>query len=432
MNYEQALEYIHSTYRFGSKLGLENIYCLLDLMDNPHEQMKVIHVAGTNGKGSTSSFISSVLMEQGYSVGLYTSPFLEEFTERIKINKKNIPKDELGEITGFVKNKVDEMLAVGKNHPTEFEIVTAIGFEYFKRKKVDFLVLEVGLGGRGDSTNVVDLPLVSVITPIDYDHMNYLGDTLAKIAYEKAGIIKKNSWVVSYPQQDEAMEVIKEVCHRQNSKLITVPMENIRIVKQDVNRQYFDVQLEDTVLRNLSISMLGDHQIQNAIMALTALRVLKNEHGIILTEKAVYQGFEKAKWPGRLEVMGHNPTVLIDGAHNVHGLKALAKVLDKFFYEKEIILVIGILADKDVQAMLEVIIPKANKVVVTEPYSPRAMTAEKLSKMVEQYNRPMTVEKHISMAVDKALNLAKEDEVVIFCGSLYMIGQVRTILKNKQ
>ena len=178
MNYEQALDFIHGTYKFGSKLGLENITFLLELMDKPHENLKVIHVAGTNGKGSTCSFISAVLMEQGYRVGLYTSPYLEEFTERIRINGVNIPKEQLADITAYVQDKVEKMIVLGKNHPTEFEIVTAIGFEYFKREKIDFLVLEVGLGGRGDSTNVITSPLVSVITPIDYDHMEYLGETL--------------------------------------------------------------------------------------------------------------------------------------------------------------------------------------------------------------------------------------------------------------
>ncbi len=432
MNYEQALEYIHGTYKFGSKLGLDNILSLLRLMDNPHEKLKVVHVAGTNGKGSTSSFISSVLTEQGYRVGLYTSPYLEVFTERIKINGVDISKEDLARITDYVKSKVSIMLADGMNHPTEFEIVTAIGFEYFKRQKVDFLVLEVGLGGRGDSTNVITRPLVSVITPIDYDHTDYLGDTLAKIAFEKAGIIKKDSWVVTYPQQDEAMEVLKEVCLKQNSKLITVPIHKIEPVKQGISHQTFNVQIEDVDFPGLSITLLGEHQVNNAVVAITALQVLQKEHGIHLSRKAIYEGCNKTKWPGRLEVMSRKPTIIIDGAHNVHGLKAVSKVLEKFFVREKIILVLGILADKDVISMLDVIIPKVNKVVVTEPNNPRALSVDRLGTMVEKYNLPVIKEKDISRAVSHALDWADHEDTIVFCGSLYMIGQVRALLKNNE
>ena len=430
MNYEQALEFIHGTYRFGSKLGLENIEFLLELMNNPHEHMKVIHVAGTNGKGSTCAFISAVLVEQGYRVGLYTSPYLEEFTERIRINGVDIPKEQLAEMTDYVRDKVEQMIVIGKNHPTEFEIVTAIGFEYFKRQEIDFLVLEVGLGGRGDSTNVIKNPLVSVITPIDYDHMDYLGDTLAKISYEKAGIIKENSLVVSYPQQEEAMDVIKRVSQEKNAKLRIVSMEDVEIIGQDIHSQSFNVRVLNTDFQNLSISMVGEHQIQNATLALTALIMLAAEHDIRLSREAIYQGLRKANWPGRLEVMQHSPTVLIDGAHNVHGLRALAKVVDQFFQGKRIILGFGLLADKDVVAMLDIIVPKIDELVLTEPFNPRALKVEKLASLIGKYNKPYYSEKDIDKAVSKALEMAREDDVVVFCGSLYMIGQVRSIMKN--
>lgn len=431
MNYQEALNYIHSTYKFGSKLGLENITCLLELMGNPHKALKVIHVAGTNGKGSTSSYIHSVLMTQGYKVGLYTSPYLEEFTERMRINGKNIPKDVLAEITEFTKGKIEEMLARGMQHPTEFEVVTAIGFEYFKREKVDFLVLEVGLGGRGDSTNVVEHPLVSVITPIDFDHIDYLGDTLEKIAYEKAGIIKENSYVVSYPQQAEAMKVIEEVCTARKVKLRKAPMDTIEILEQTDKGQFFHANYGDQKLENLCISMLGEHQIQNAVMALAALFTLEKEHQIKISKDALYEGLKKNIWPGRLEIMKHNPIVMIDGAHNVHGIKALTKVLKGLFKGKNIILGIGILRDKDADPMLDEIIPLASKVVLTKPDNPRAMAVEKLRGKVEKYGKPVWKKENISEAVETALSLANEEDVVIFAGSLYMIGEVRRIIRNR-
>ncbi|WZL74445.1 bifunctional folylpolyglutamate synthase/dihydrofolate synthase [Clostridiaceae bacterium 35-E11] len=432
MNYQEALNYIHNTYKFGSKLGLENITYLLELMGNPQEELKVIHVAGTNGKGSTSSFIHSVLMTQGYKVGLYTSPYLEEFTERMRINGKNIPKEVLAEITTFIKEKVQEMLARGMQHPTEFEIVTAIGFEYFKREKVDFVVLEVGLGGRGDSTNVVKSPLVSVITPIDFDHTDYLGDTLEKIAFEKAGIIKENSYVVSYPQKEEAMKVIEDVCTARNAKLRKAAIDAIAIIEQSDKGQVFHGNYGDETLENLEIRMLGAHQVQNAVLALTALFTLEKGHHIKISKEALYEGLKNSIWPGRLEIMQQNPIVLIDGAHNVHGIKALTKVLKDLFKGKNIILGIGILGDKDVDPMLAEIIPLATNVVLTEPDNPRALAVEKLSEKVAKYEKTVSKKKKISEAVETALSLANEEDVVVFAGSLYMIGEVRRILRNLQ
>lgn len=432
MNYQEALDYISSVYKFGSKLGLENIKYLLNLMGNPHQGLKVIHVAGTNGKGSTSSFISSVLVEQGYKVGLYTSPFLEEFTERIRVNGKNIPKEELAEITAFTKEKVEQMLADGMNHPTEFEVVTAIGFEYFKRQKVDYLVLEVGLGGRGDSTNVIDAPLVSVITPIDFDHVEYLGNTLGKIAYEKAGIIKKNSFVVSYPQKEEAMKVIEEVCTQQHSKLRVAAIDRIELLAYDEEGQRFHTYYGEEKFENLSITLLGEHQTQNATVALTALKVLMEEHQIHISQEAMYTGFKKTVWPGRLEIMKKNPTVLIDGAHNIHGIRALKKALTKLYAQRRLILVIAILGDKDVGGMLSEIIPLADQVVLTQPNNERALPVDRLEEGVRPYHKPVRKEAEIPKAVEAAFELAHEEDVIVFCGSLYMIGDVRTILRHRK
>jgi dihydrofolate synthase/folylpolyglutamate synthase len=430
MNYQEVLSYIDSTNRFGSRLGLENISVLLELMGNPHRDLKVIHVAGTNGKGSTCSFIATVLAEQGYKVGLYTSPYLEEFSERISINGQNISNEKLAEIGTLVKSKVNQMISKGMEHPTEFEIITAIGFEYFRREQVDFLILEVGLGGRADATNVVKKPLVSVITPIAFDHMDCLGNSIAKIAYEKAGIIKSGSCVVSYPQESEAMEVIETVCKQQNAKLIKAPIDSIRIVKQNDTGQRFHTLYGDLLLRDIQIRMIGDHQIQNAVVAMTALYVLNKEYNVSVDTETLYRGLEKTLWPGRLEIIHQNPTVLIDGAHNPHGVKALSKVIQQLFPDRRIILGIGILKDKDVEGMLDFIVPFAEKLVLTKPNSPRALSVSGLESLIEKHKKPYIVKEKISDAVQTALSLANPDTLIIFAGSLYMIGEVRKLFRN--
>lgn len=428
MNYNEALDYIHSTYKFGSKLGLDNIRCLLELMGNPQKDLKVIHVAGTNGKGSTSSFINSILIEEGYSVGLFTSPYLEEFTERIRINGKNIPKEDLAEVTEIVKSKVDIMLEQGKQHPTEFEIVTAIAMLYYKMRDVDYAVLEVGLGGRLDSTNVIDDTLVSVITPIALDHTQYLGESLDKIAYEKAGIIKNRSLVVAHPQDKEAMGVIQKISKDTESKLFIVPTESIRIKKYDEFGISFDVDLQGEKFYNLDIGLLGKHQVNNATVALMAVKALREYHNVSISEGAIRDGLKKTKWPGRLEVLRRKPTLLIDGAHNIHGAKALKRSIKEIFKYDRLIAVIGVLGDKDVDGILNEIVPLCDKVIITRPNNPRAISLDELKKKVEDFNKEVLVHEKISDAVNKALDISNDDDLVLFCGSLYMIGDVRTKL----
>ncbi|RKD27332.1 dihydrofolate synthase / folylpolyglutamate synthase [Caminicella sporogenes DSM 14501] len=431
MNYREALDFINSTNKFGSKLGLENIKYLLSLIGNPHNDLKVIHVAGTNGKGSTSSFISHILIEEGYDVGLFISPALEKFTDRIKINGKNISERDLSEITSLIKLKIDLMLSEGKEHPTEFEIVTAIAFEYFKRKKVDYVVLEVGLGGRLDATNAVDNPLVSVITPIDFDHVNYLGDTLEKIAYEKAGIIKRNCPVVIHPQNYEAERVIRKICSDKNSKLYIAPVDLINIKKYDEFGILFDVKTDENIYDDLKINLMGKHQANNAVVALKTIEVLKNYHNVNISNKSIRNGLFNARWPGRLEILKRSPLVLIDGAHNLHGAKALSSVLKKVFYDKKIIGVIGILEDKDVDGILDKIVPFCREIIITKPDNPRALSLEKLMCKIKKYNKKVMAFENIKDAVNKSLSLADKDSMILYCGSLYMIGKVRKIFIGK-
>lgn len=431
MNYEQALDYIHGTYKFGSKLGLENTRYLLNLLGNPHKALKVIHVAGTNGKGSVSSYIHTVLKEEGYKVGLYISPYLEEFTERMCINGGDIPRERLAEVTATVKEKVEQMVRDGKNHPTEFEVVTSIAFCYYAQENVDFLVLEVGLGGRLDSTNVVEDPLVSIITPIGFDHMEYLGDTLEKIAYEKGGIIKENGFVLSYPQEKEVMEVLEGLCKERNSRLFVINFDELTIHHSNMEEQVFSVNILGKSCNNVKIKLAGIHQIYNACTALGAIEVLRKYRSINISDEAVLKGLCNTKWAGRFEVLQKEPLIIIDGAHNLHGADALRKNIEILLKDYKITFVVGMLQDKDVKAVLEDLIPLANKVIATRPDNPRAMKASDLADQLKPFGKETHFYEDIEEAIKTAIKITEQDEAIIFAGSLYMIGEVRKILKNR-
>ena len=431
MNYKEALSYINDKNKFGSRLGLDTIGKLLDLLGNPHLDMDYIHIGGTNGKGSTASYIATVLGEAGYKVGLFTSPFLERFNERISINGKDIPDDRLADITKRVKDKIEIMLKEGYEHPTTFEIVTTIAFVYFKEEQVDYVVLEVGLGGRSDSTNVIKNSLASVITTIDYDHIDVLGDTLGKIAYEKAGIIKENGIVISYPQHREALEVLERVASEKQAKLFTCPMDKVKINRLDEYGAVFDFQFKGRVYEDIEISLLGEYQVYNAVLAIYTILTLRDRECIHITEKEIRDGLKKTKWKGRLEIISRNPTFLIDGAHNLQGVNNLAKNLNLFNYNR-LILGMGILKDKDVEHMVEVLSPLADQIVITEVNMPRKMDAYALEKIINKYNKNTFIEKDIEKAIGKTFELADEDDLIVFAGSLYLIGDVRRILTQNK
>ncbi len=431
MNYEQALEYIHGTYKFGSKLGLENTKYLLNLLDNPHKSLKAIHVAGTNGKGSISSYIHTVLKEEGYRVGLYISPYLEEFTERMTINGEEIPRERLAEVTAIVKEKVEQMVKDGKNHPTEFEVVTSIAFCYYAQENIDYLVLEVGMGGRLDSTNVIDTSLVSIITPIGYDHMEYLGETIEEIAYEKGGIIKENGFVLSHPQEKEVMKVLENICKEKNSELFVMNFDELTIHQSNIEEQIFSANILGKPYNNVRIKLAGIHQVYNACMALGAVEILREHRKINISDESILNGLYNTKWPGRFEVLQKEPLIIIDGAHNLHGADSLRKNIELLLKDYKITFVIGMLEDKDVKAVLEDLIPLADRVVATRPSNPRAMKAADLAEGLKIFGKETYVYEDIKGAVEAAIKITGRNEAIIFAGSLYMIGEARKILKNK-
>lgn len=428
MNYIEALNYINDKSKYGSRLGLDSIGKLLNLLGNPQTGLKYIHIAGTNGKGSVASYISSCLNSGGYKVGLFTSPYLERFNERIQISNKDIPDEDLARITKMVKEKADVMVSEGWEHPTTFEIITAISFMHFKEENTDYVVLEVGLGGRHDSTNIISESLVSVITTLDFDHIDVLGNTIGEIAYQKAGIIKDNGLVVSYPQDEGAINVLKEVSHEKSAELNLLNTDNILVKNESEEGSIFDFKYNNVTLKDIKISMLGSYQVYNASLALTTLVILRDKGLLEIDNQAIYQGLAAAKWRGRLEIMRRNPTILIDGAHNLQGMKNLVKALELFEY-KRLILGTAILGDKDYNEMLKVILAKADKVVVTEVNMPRKLEIGMLGQIVKEYVDEVYMEKDIKKAVEKVLSLASDDDLVVFAGSLYLIGDVSSYLR---
>jgi len=429
MDYTAAIEFIESTIKFGSKLGLENMNNLLEKLDNPQEKLRIIHVAGTNGKGSTCSFINSILTEAGYRVGLYTSPSIEGFTGRIRINNYNISEDRFADLTSRVRDVINVMVLEGMDHPTEFEIITAMAFLYFQVEKVDFVVLEVGLGGRLDATNVVKNPLISVITPIGLDHTEYLGDTLGKIAFEKAGIIKENNLVVSAKQDEEATEVIKSVALKnRSSDVMFLDLSTLQIQESEIHNQRFSVEILDEKYRDINIRLIGLHQIENACLALAVIQLLRQKRHINIDRDSIYLGLAKTQWPGRFEIVSSDPMTIIDGAHNVHAALRLKETIEKVIPNKSIVLVIGMLGDKDVDGVLNNIVPLSKKVVITQPNNSRALLASDLEKRVKRLNENTYRSKSIEDAVSMAYELCQNEEIILFAGSLYLIEKVRALL----
>lgn len=428
MRYEEAMKYITEVGNFGSNYGLERTHKLLEYLGNPEKDLKLIHIAGTNGKGSTTSMITEILMGAGYKVGMYTSPFIEEFEERIQINRRNIPKETLANLIDEVKVAVDRVIEEGYNHPTEFEIITVLMLLYFKKEEIDFGVIEVGLGGRLDSTNVI-IPILQVITSISFDHTNLLGNTLEEIAVEKAGIIKKNIPTVIYPQEEEALKVIKNKCSAMESDLYTADKDNMKFVKvvnEDKPYQLLKYKEEFDIL----LPLLGEHQILNLSVAMKVIEVLNNRKIVNITTESIIESIKNVTWKGRLEVLSNNPYVVIDGAHNIQGIKTLSRNIKKYFKYENLHLILGILADKDVEEMIKIITPMAKQVYAVTPNSIRAELADDLKNEIVKYNANCRAFDEYEEAFLEALKNSKENDIILASGSLYMIGDMRKIINK--
>ncbi len=419
-----AVSKIHEFLRFGSVLGLERMNTLLEKLGNPQDDLKVIHVAGTNGKGSICRYVYEVLQAGGYKTGLYTSPFLEVFNERIEFNGAYISDEDLEIYTEKVIEKAQEMVAEGLESPTEFEIVTAIAFLYFAEKQADYVVLEVGLGGTGDSTNVVKNPLACIIASISLDHTDRLGNTIEAIAREKAGIIKAGRPVISSTDNDKARNVIYDRCRELECAFIDTSKAVPRILEEDITGTTFEVSMYGA-FHKIKIGMLGKHQVQNATAALSALLLLNKTGELPLSSEAITTGFAKAKQIGRFEIMETDPYVILDGAHNPDGSKMLKLAMEKHFAGKKILMVTGILADKDIEEVFENFTEITKDFVVTEPDNPRKMHAEELAGHISAKGGNCTIKEKPADAVAYAKSLQGEYDVILFTGSLYLIGEIR-------
>lgn len=425
MTYEEALARIHEFNRFGSRLGLERIRLLLELLGDPQKDMQVIHVAGTNGKGSVCRFLYCALREMGYKVGIYTSPFLERFTERIEFDGAEISPEDLASCAGDVLQQAERVVEIRGESPTEFEVVTAIAFLYYSRKPMDFLVLEVGLGGSGDSTNVIEKPLLSIITNIDFDHMQQLGNTLEAIAGEKAGIIKAGCPVVHHVKDAGAAKVIEDIAREKGCWCVNAERGGVANVRERIEGSVFDAVVRDSLYRDMTLSMGGRHQIENALTALTALELLEAKGVLTLQPETVRAGMKKARQPGRLEILRREPYLIIDGAHNVAGVRALAAAVNGFFAGKRTLLVTGMLADKEVDAMIELFGTIPGDFAATEPDSARKLPAEELCRKIQQTGRSCLCLGDWKKACEYITSHLDEYEVCIAAGSLYLIGNIR-------
>jgi len=427
MNYEEAMEYIQNTAKFGSNLGLERTEKILELLGDPQDKIKCIHVAGTNGKGSTTAMITRILLEAGYRTGMYTSPYLEEFEERIQVDGTNIPKEDLARVVTEVSEAVEKVIGLGYDHPTEFEIITCAMFKYFCDVDVEYAVVEVGLGGRLDSTNVMT-PVLSVITSISLDHTGVLGDSLSEIAAEKAGIIKRGVPVVSYPQEEEAGKVIEDACRKLGCELITVQPDSGEFLEARSLAQKIRIRTAKGTYEP-ELSLLGKHQILNCAVAVSAAEKLQ-ELGLRIRKDDIMSALAKVKWIGRLEVLKKEPLVVIDGAHNIEGITLLNESLKTYFSYDRLVLIIGILKDKQVEDMIGVIAPQAHRVIAVTPNSGRAESAEELNEVILGFNGNSEACDDYSEAFEKALGYAGKDDMILVCGSLYMIGDMRKVIRR--
>jgi len=420
MDYETAMIKLRGEVCSGIKLGLQNIKTLMEKLGNPQDKLKIIHIAGTNGKGSCTSFVNSVLVSQGYKVGMFTSPSIYNFEERIRINNKNIPEDKLIELMDEVR-EVANTLEV---FPADFELITAVAFLYFYRENCDFAIMEVGLGGRLDATNVVDKPLITLITSISFDHQQFLGNTIKEIALEKAGIIKDDVPLVLYSQDTEIMDNIIGVAKSKNSKVIVNDLSKIKVLENNKSGQVIDYK----DFKNLKINLLGSHQVKNATISIELLLELR-KMGFEISNESIYNGFLIVTWPCRFELVSKSPDFILDGAHNIDGIEKFISNINFYYKDSRKIAIFGVLEDKDYKEMLERIIPCFDMFLTVRPDSERAMESLELKDRIEA----LTEKKVYSFdnyqdAIDKSFEISSKDDVISAFGSLYFVGEVRKLL----
>ena len=424
MNIEEALGYIHRVSWKDTKPGLERIRALLERLGNPQDALKFVHIAGTNGKGSTAAMLASVLTRAGYRTGLYTSPYILRFNERIQVDGRQISDDGICALTERIRPLADAM----EDHPSEFEIVTAMGFEYFRREKCDIVVCEVGMGGDWDATNVIQSTECAVIANIGLDHTQVLGGTVEEIARTKAGIVKPGRPCVLYHQQPSVEAVFEEICTQKCAPLCKVDFSLLHLIDADLNGQRFDWR----DLKDLRLPLLGAHQLHNACTALTALQVLRGRNWDI-GDDAIRAGLAEVSWPGRFELLCKKPLFIADGGHNPQCLEALEAALKAYLPGRKIVFLNGCMADKDYGRMFRRLLPYAREFITVTPDNPRALPAEALRAYIsDALGAKAAACATVAEGVRTAIERAGEDGVVCACGSLYMLGEVEEALRAWQ
>ncbi len=419
MNINETLDYIHSVCWKGMMPGLERVTELLEKMGNPHKDLKFVHIAGTNGKGSTAAMTASILRKAGYRTALYTSPYIYQFGERMQVNGEMISDDELIEITEYIKPLADTMAET----PTEFELITCIAFAFFKRRACDIVVLEVGLGGLLDATNVIDCPEVAVITNIGLDHTDILGNTLEEIAFNKAGIIKENGHAVLYRGTPGVEAVFENICQEKNTKLKKANFDGLKLKSHNLFEQVFDCG----EYKDIHLPLLGDHQLHNAAVVLAVAETLQ-EIGWKITKENIYDGIRDVSWPGRFDIVCRDPLFIIDGGHNPQCLEALVKNIQDYLTGRRVVALTGVLADKDYGDMYKPVMPYIEQFVCVTPPNPRRLIATELAQHLQNVGAKATPCETIPEGVKKAMELAGSDGVVLCFGSLYTIGDIRNAL----
>lgn len=417
MTGQEAIEYIHSMVWNRRATGYEHAKELLAKMGNPEKGLKYVHVGGTNGKGSTATLVASVLQQAGYRTGLYTSPYIYRFNERIRIDGKEISDEDLANTTEYVKSIVETM----PESPSEFAVVCCVAFEYFYRQKCDIVVLEVGMGGANDSTNVIDCPEVAVMTNIGLDHTEYLGNTLEAIAETKSGIFKENGRAVVYRNTAEVETVFQKVCEERNVQLTFAEFVSLKLRECSLEGQRFDYGQRE----NLYIPLLGEHQLKNTAVALTTIDILK-QRGWDIGEEDIRQGLANVRWPGRFEVISKAPLFIIDGGHNPQCIEALTQNVKEYLSGRYVIAITGVMSDKDYKEMYQPIIPYISEFICITPSSPRSMVAEELAEKLKGMGAVVKACATVPEAVRVALALAGRDGAIICFGSLYSIAEIQT------
>jgi len=428
MKYAEALEYMESLAGYGIVPGLDSIRRLCEKMNQPQKDLAFVHIAGTNGKGSVLAYVSTILKCAGYKVGRYISPTISEYRERFQINNKPISKKAFGELAEYAKGICEQIVAEGFSHPTPFELETAVAFQYFKEQGCDIVVLETGMGGLNDATNVIETTKVAVLTSISMDHMGFLGKTLEEIGAQKAGIIKKGCRVVTLSQTSEVMEVICKKAAEAEAAVQVADPKKAQNIRYGLEKQRFDYK----DYKNLEISLAGTYQVSNAVLALEVVKALE-EQGYEISVKALRKGLLETVWPGRFSVLAKKPYFVIDGAHNEDAAKKLAQSIEFYFTNRRIVFIMGVLRDKEYEKMIQLTHKYADQILtVTVPNNKRSMSSYELASEIAKVHPNVTAADSLEEAVEIAYLLAGKEEVILVFGSLYFQGRIIEIVENRK